>query len=96
MSHKDAATQRRYNQRERELRRKLIVIAAKDVPCADCGVKYPTCVMQFDHVRGEKKFNIGGGVRGISSIIAEIAKCEVVCANCHALRTWMFRAPVAQ
>lgn len=63
----------------------------KAVPCADCGVEYPPCVMQFDHVRGEKAFTIGGyGITlGVERLIAEIAKCDVVCANCHALRTWL-------
>lgn len=47
--------------------------------------------MQFDHVRGQKKTNVAMMVktgRPISTIAAEIAKCEVVCANCHAIRTF--------
>ena len=60
---------------------------AKDVPCADCGRRYSYYVMQFDHVRGEKIFNIGASTAaGYHKILAEIAKCEVVCANCHAER----------
>ena len=62
----------------------------KDVPCADCGGKFDPVVMDFDHVRGEKLFNISVGVgtgQGIRKILAEIEKCEVVCANCHRLRT---------
>ena len=35
------------------------VRAAKNVPCTDCGVRYPHYVMDFDHVRGVKKWNIG-------------------------------------
>ena len=60
---------------------------AKDVPCADCGIKYPYYVMQFDHVRGVKLFNLGNTNSGIKKVIEEIAKCEVVCANCHMERT---------
>ncbi len=62
---------------------------AKEIPCADCGVQYPYYVMQFDHVRGHKEFNIGpiGPTVGRDRLLAEIAKCEVVCANCHAERT---------
>jgi hypothetical protein len=61
----------------------------KNVPCADCGIKYPPYVMQFDHVRGVKLFNIGSTGRGKSreALEEEIAKCEVVCANCHMERT---------
>lgn len=66
-----------------------IIREAKDRPCADCGVQYPYYVMQFDHVRGEKKFNLGGGWNNsIEAIQEEIAKCDVVCANCHAERTY--------
>lgn len=67
-----------------------IIRAAKDVPCADCSSRHPYYVMQFDHLgEQEKHFNIGahGPSLGRDRLIAEIAKCEVVCANCHAERT---------
>ncbi len=76
-------------QRSRSLkRRKGYIAMKKDLPCADCGVKYPPYVMQFDHVRGDKSFNIGSNTGKNFKVLAdEIAKCEVVCANCHAERT---------
>ncbi len=66
-----------------------IIRQAKDVPCADCGGRFEAEVMDFDHVRGEKSFNIGSarGSVGPDRLRAEIAKCEVVCAACHRLRT---------
>lgn len=66
-------------------RNRAIVLAAKKVPCADCGRCYSPVVMDFDHVRGTKRFNIGrnGGRGSITRLKAELAKCEVVCANCH-------------
>lgn len=67
-----------------------ILVEAKNKPCADCGVQYPYYVMQFDHLDGDdKEFNIGGAwLRyGFQRILDEIAKCDVVCANCHAERT---------
>jgi hypothetical protein len=66
-----------------------IVRAKKDDPCTDCGVTYPYYVMQFDHVKGIKKFNLGDTSRWTSErvVLEELAKCEVVCANCHAERT---------
>jgi hypothetical protein len=66
-----------------------VVYAAKAKPCMDCGYSFPACVMQFDHVRGEKVMNIAAlRTRGnLQKIIDEIAKCDVVCANCHAIRT---------
>jgi hypothetical protein len=46
--------------------------------------------MHFDHRPGEvKEFNIGHQVTAsMSRILAEIKKCDLVCANCHAERTW--------
>jgi hypothetical protein len=58
-------------------------------PCIDCGESDPI-VLDFDHVRGEKKFNVSSGVRRMFSIAVldeEIAKCEVRCANCHRKQT---------
>lgn len=63
--------------------------------CIDCnfsGKKYPY-VLDFDHTQGKpaKKFNIGSWSRAVLSIEAvmcEIEKCELVCANCHRIRTF--------
>lgn len=65
-----------------------IIKAAKSRPCADCGRQYPSYVMQFDHLR-DKDFSIGqrGRNRSRRLLLAEIEKCDVVCANCHAERT---------
>lgn len=65
---------------------------AKGVPCLDCGEAYPPFVMDFDHRIGVNKlFNISEIVtkRGctVTMLKAEIAKCDVVCANCHRMRT---------
>ncbi len=66
------------------------IMDIKDVPCMDCGEKYPSYVMDFDHRdKSEKLFNIGQGrCRGIDSVHAEIAKCDIVCSNCHRERTY--------
>lgn len=62
---------------------------AKARPCADCNVQYPYYVMHFDHVAGEKLFNLGNArmSMAVGRVVAEMEKCEVVCANCHAERT---------
>lgn len=63
----------------------------KSVPCADCGICFPPYVMDFDHINGDKEFNIANAVgRGYSNkrILLEIDKCDIVCANCHRIRTF--------
>jgi hypothetical protein len=72
----------------------------REHPCVDCGESDPI-VLEFDHLR-EKRFCIGQGFweRNWQSVLDEIAKCEVVCANCHRRRTarrgGFARAAVAQ
>lgn len=57
-------------------------------PCSDCGNKYPPEAMDFDHVRGPKAFNIGNARSvALKALAVEIAKCDLVCATCHRLRT---------
>lgn len=66
-----------------------LVAERKEQPCADCGGKFAAVCMDFDHVRGEKSFNIAAGVRWKSTeaLLAEMSKCDLVCANCHRVRT---------
>jgi hypothetical protein len=57
--------------------------------CVDCGESNPI-VLEFDHVDKNKTANIADMVHqsySISSIKEEIRKCEVVCCNCHRIRT---------
>ncbi len=65
-----------------------IVRRAKSVPCADCGKRFPPEAMDFDHL-GDKTLEISRLIvdAGTETLLAEIAKCEVVCANCHRIRT---------
>jgi hypothetical protein len=58
-----------------------------DHPCIECGEDDPV-VLEFDHLGG-KLFDVGRAIsdRSWDSILEEIAKCEVVCANCHRRRT---------
>lgn len=58
-------------------------------PCTDCGERDPV-VLEFDHLDAAvKSFDIGQVLpyRSWQSILDEMAKCEVVCANCHRRRT---------
>lgn len=76
--------------------RLTFLAALKDGPCADCGGRFPRVAMDFDHVRGEKLFEIGNGIRyKAAAVLAEIEKCEVVCSNCHRVRTEERRTKLA-
>lgn len=74
--------------------KRAFIRKAKDKPCADCGRSFPTCAMDFDHRPGTVKlFTLATGAcsYGMKKIIEEIAKCDVVCAVCHRIRTWITR-----
>ena len=58
--------------------------------CADCGWNEWARGLDWDHVRGEKVAGVAGLIangRPWIEVLAEMAKCEVVCANCHRIRT---------
>jgi hypothetical protein len=59
----------------------------RERPCVDCDETDPL-VLEFDHI-GQKNFSISVGIRGHKwqSVLDEIERCEVVCANCHRRRT---------
>lgn len=66
-----------------------IIRALKDFPCVDCGIKYPYYVMDFDHKRGKKLAHLSSlAGNSLERILDEITKCDLVCANCHRIRTY--------
>jgi hypothetical protein len=66
-----------------------MITKLKSEPCVDCKTKFHFCQMDFDHRDPtEKRLPISRmGLMGINSILKEIAKCDLVCANCHRDRT---------
>lgn len=70
---------------------KGIADAGKQRPCMDCGIQYPTCAMDYDHRPDETKvLDICALARrqgNIAKLLNEMAKCDVVCSNCHRWRT---------
>lgn len=68
--------------------RQVVAVHLSRHPCADCGESDPV-VLEFDHVRGTKVASVArlmlGGKQ--ARLETEMAKCEVVCANCHRRRT---------
>ena len=55
--------------------------------CIDCGYKKHSSALDFDHVRGTKKKNVCAS-KSIAQAKEEIRKCDIVCANCHRIRTY--------
>jgi hypothetical protein len=73
--------------RQRELRAYVLGFL-REHPCVDCSERDPV-VLEFDHV-GQKTAAISALVSAtarVAVIDVEMAKCEVVCANCHRRRT---------
>lgn len=68
-------------------------------PCLDCGRSFPYYVMTFDHrpELGPKLFTFGHLQRrwvNAGRLAAELAKCDLVCANCQAIRTYKRRESI--
>ena len=80
------------NERGREQKR--LVLEAKSVPCADCGILWPPEAVDMDHIPklmaiyGKKKFSLYHCARHtVQAVKDELQKCEAVCASCHRIRT---------
>ena len=76
-------------QRRRKERARAVIAALRQRPCHDCGLVDPVA-MEFDHVpeRGKKRsapLALASG--SVTAFLAEVAKCDMVCANCHRHRT---------
>lgn len=96
---KQRAAKRRYYERNKQVyldknarkreRMRAYLRSLKEAPCMDCGQKFPYWVMDFDHLEGKESL-IGRLVFSLSwkRLEAELEKCELVCANCHRVRTW--------
>lgn len=84
----------RYLKKMRDRAKSLKVLVDEfkaDKPCADCKEVYPPYVMDFDHLDAtNKRFCISLIVsqgRTLNILNEEMAKCELVCSNCHRIRT---------
>lgn len=66
-------------------------MAMKDNPCMDCNKTFPRVCMDFDHRPGTEKIAdvsiLINQSSSISKISKEIEKCDIVCSNCHRIRT---------
>lgn len=81
----------RSTQPAKQLRKsyQMVRIYLQRHPCVDCG-NSDIRVLEFDHINGQKADEISHLLSqncGWPRIEAEIAKCEVRCANCHRIKT---------
>lgn len=85
------ARAKEWNSRQRLVLREIINLH-KQRGCTDCGGHFHTEAMEFDHIGVDKTFEISTAVSqgrvSVATLEAELEKCEVVCANCHRVRTY--------
>ncbi len=76
------------NKLRREEMRKFIREIKTNNACSDCKMVYPYYVMDFDHL-GDKQYLISRLVNlgSRKALEIEVQKCEIVCSNCHRMRT---------
>lgn len=76
--------------KNKDKKRTVIKEYFKSHPCVDCG-EADYCVLDFDHRDpNEKRYGIAhimGNNHSISTLLVEMDKCDVRCANCHRRRT---------
>jgi len=79
----------RYSSRIRKERRELVDNIKLKSGCVDCGYNKAPEALQFDHVDPKHKDKHVGALlmKPINRLMAEIDKCVVRCANCHAIKT---------
>ena len=76
------------------LRQVDLLTRLRSVPCLDCGGDFPPFVMEFDHREPATKRVLVCHRAGRASdrrILEEVAKCDIVCSNCHRNRTFVRR-----
>lgn len=70
----------------REKLRDIVSKLKNDLRCEFCGEDHIACLDFHHRDPSEKDFNISTAVvngYGINRIMQEIAKCSILCANCH-------------
>ena len=84
----------RRNRKQRQTRKRnlqQLIATIKRGPCVDCKKPLPVWVLEFDHLANKtdtinRLVNSG---RSKHKVLEEVAKCEVVCANCHKHREYL-------
>ena len=81
---------RRKAKQTREAKRAMVRAYKLARGCGRCGYKANAAALQFHHddPTGKVKCVAHGAALGWKRLKAEIAKCSILCANCHAEQTW--------
>ena len=81
----------RIRQKNGRAKLRAYVERVKATGCVVCGEKHPACI-QFHHINPKTKIDrvnrLLAQTKSLAAVKAEIAKCEMLCANCHAKRHW--------
>jgi transposase len=89
-SHPAPATEKQAKRSQKRFEIKKTIEILKAAPCLDCSKTFHPWQMDFDHRPGTEK--VGSiafllGSMNKDKVLAEIAKCDLVCALCHRHRT---------
>lgn len=81
---------RERSQSRREKIRNILKKIKEKAGCSDCQTMHPYYMLDFDHTGDDKIDALSVMTRWypIEDIMKEIQKCEVVCANCHRIRSY--------
>lgn len=75
------------NEEKMRVKARKYILELFKTGCVDCGTVDPR-VLTFDHTSNNKRTNVSNLMKnGLNVLKAEIAKCQIVCANCHLIRT---------
>lgn len=91
LTHKTQASKRRDKLRDRN---KAYVLEVKSKSgCEECGETHIACLDFHHDGSDEKEDNIANGIFfwGLDTLKKEIAKCRVLCSNCHRKHHWKER-----
>ena len=78
---------RQYRVSRREWFREAIDSLKLELGCTDCGYNANPEALDFDHLEDKKMAVAHGTLASWPKVLNEMAKCEIVCANCHRIRT---------
>ena len=78
--------------RNRTIKKRELWDYKESIGCVDCGEKYPHYMLEFDHLPVYDKIDSPTQIvhkYGIKKALEEVSKCDVVCANCHKIRSYL-------